>query len=159
MTGLALFTLIHVAISLIGILSGCTVVLGFITAQHISKWTTLFLTTTAATTVTGFLFPFNGFTPAIGVGIFSIAILTLAILALYKFRLAGSWRSVYVVSTVVALYCNVFVLVVQSFLKNPALHALAPQGSEPPFAIAQGIVLLLFAVGGFLAVRRFRPHV
>jgi hypothetical protein len=132
---------------------------GFITTQQISKWTPLFLVTTTATTVTGFLFPFNGFTPAIGVGILSMAILILAILALYKFRLAGSWRSVYVASAVVALYFNVFVLVVQSFLKNPTLHALAPQGSEPPFAIAQGIVLLLFVVGGFLSVRRFHPSI
>jgi hypothetical protein len=159
MSGLAFFTLVHVVISLIGIFSGCTVVLGFITAQQVSKWTTLFLTTTLATTVTGFLFPFNGFTPAIGVGILSMAILVLAILALYKFRLAGPWRSVYVVSAVVALYFNVFVLLVQSFLKIPLLHALAPQGSEPPFAIAQGIVLLLFVVGGFLSVRRFHPSV
>jgi len=159
MSGLALFTLVHVAISLIGIVLGCIVVLGFISAQQVSKWTTLFLTTTLATTVTGFLFPFNGFTPAIGVGILSMAILILALVALYKFRLAGSWRSVYVVSAVVALYFNVFVLVVQSFLKIPLLHKLAPQGSEPPFAIAQGIVLLVFVVGGFLSVRRFHPSV
>ena len=144
---LALFTLVNVAIILIGILSGCVVIFGFITTQQISKWTPLFLIATMATTVTGFLFPFNVFTPAIDVGILSMAILILAILALYKFRLAGSWPAVYVGSVVVALYFNVFVLVVQSFLKNPTLHALAPQGSEPPFAIAQGVVLLLFVVG------------
>jgi hypothetical protein len=101
-----------------------------------SKWTTLFLITTLATTVTGFLFPFNGFTPAIAAGILSLAILVLAIVALYKFRLSGSWRLAYVISAVLALYFNVFVLVVQSFLKISPPHALASQGSEPPFAIA-----------------------
>jgi hypothetical protein len=151
------FTLIHVAISLIGILSGFVVLYGLIAAQPLPRWTLLFLTATVATSATGFGFPFQGFTPAIGVGILSLSILAITIPARYVFHLAGAWRWIYVVGAVVSLYFNVFVLVVQSFLKIPALHALAPQGTEPPFAIAQGIVLLLFIGASVLAVRRFHP--
>jgi hypothetical protein len=107
--------------------------------------------------VTGFFFPFNGFTPAIGTGILSVVVLFAAFAALYAFHLEGSWRWIYLVSAAIALYLNVFVLIIQAFLKVPALHALAPNGNEPPFAIVQGIVLVLFVIGGFLAVRRYRP--
>ncbi len=148
---------VHVAISLVGILSGLVVLYGLLTANRMDGWTLLFLATTVATSVTGFFFPLNGFTPAIGVGILSLVILAVTIPARYRFHLSGGWRRIYVIGSVVALYLNVFVLVVQSFLKVPALHALAPQGNEPPFAIAQGIVLLLFVVAGFLSVRRFHP--
>jgi hypothetical protein len=122
-------------------------------------WIRLFLTTTAATSLTGFGFPFHGFTPAIGVGIISCVILALAIAGLYAFHLTGAWRWIFVVGSVIAQYLNVFVLVVQSFLKLPALHTLAPHGNEPPFAIAQGIVLVAFVWAGALAVRRFHPTV
>jgi hypothetical protein len=151
------FTLVHVVLSLFGILSGLVVLYGLLTANRMNGWTMIFLVTTVATSVTGFGFPFHGVTPAIIVGIFSLIVLLAAIVARYVFHLAGSWRWIYVVSSVVALYFNVFVLVAQSFLKIPALHALAPTGSEPPFAIAQGIVLLLFIVAGTLAVKRFHP--
>jgi hypothetical protein len=151
------FTLVHVALSLIGILSGLIVLCGLFTSNRMNGWTLLFLVTTVATSATGFGFPFHGFTPAIGVGILSLIVLTLAIAARYVFQLAGSWRWIYVIGSVVALYFNVFVLVVQAFLKIPALHALAPKGSEPPFAIAQGIVLVLFILAGILSVKRFHP--
>ena len=111
------------------------------------------------TSVTGFGFPFHGVTPAIIVGVLSLIVLALAIAARYTFHLAGAWRWIFVVCAVVALYFNCFVLVVQSFLHIPALHVLAPHGSEPPFAIVQGIVLLLFLWGGILAVKRFHPVV
>ena len=156
-SGLTLFTQIHVLISLVGIVSGCVVLYGLITVFRMNAWTAIFLTTTAATTITGFLFPFKGFTPAIGVGIVSLLVLIPAAAARYAFHLAGSWRWVYVVGAVFSLYLNVFVLVVQSFLKIPALNALAPNGTEPPFAIAQGVVLLVFVVAGVMAVRRFQP--
>jgi len=152
-----IFTLVHVALSLIGILSGLIVLCGLFASNRMNGWTLLFLVTTVATSATGFGFPFHGFTPAIGVGILSLIVLTLAIAARYVFQLAGSWRWIYVIGSVVALYFNVFVLVVQAFLKIPALHALAPRGSEPPFAIAQGIVLVLFIVAGILSVKRFHP--
>lgn len=147
----------HVAISLVGILAGLIVLTGLLTANRMSGWTLLFLATTVATSVTGFLLPFSGFTPAVGVGILSVVVLALAIAARYKFHLAGAWRWLYVAGAVTALYLNVFVLVVQAFLKVPALHALAPQGTEPAFAITQGIVLLGFVAAGVLSVQRFHP--
>jgi hypothetical protein len=157
MQGVDIFTIVHVIISLIGILSGLVVLCGLFTANRMCGWTMLFLATTVATSVTGFFFPFHGVTPAILLGILSLIVLTPAIAGLYAFHLAGSWRWIYVVGSVVALYFNAFVLVVQAFLKVPALHALAPKGSEPPFAIAQGIVLVLFILAGIKAVRRFHP--
>jgi hypothetical protein len=157
MTGLAAFTLVHVLLSFAGILSGLVVLRGLLSSQRMDGWTALFLTTTTATSVTGFLFPFHGFTPAIGTGIVSMVVLAVACYARTSRRLAGPWRLVYVATAVLALYLNVFVLVVQAFLKVPALKSLAPQQNEPPFAAAQGIVLLLFVVLGFLAARRFRP--
>ena len=151
------YTLVHVILSLIGIASGLVVLYGLVTANPMNGWTLLFLVTTAATSLTGFGFPFHGVTPALILGILSLIALTAAIAARYACHLAGSSRWIYVVGAVVALYFNVFVLVVQSFLKIPALHVLAPNGSEPPFAIAQGVVLVLFVIAGFLAVKRFSP--
>jgi hypothetical protein len=151
------FTLFHTALSLIAILTGLVVLRGLLRNDPLNGWTLWFLVTTAATTLTGFLFPFRGFTPAIGTGIVSTVVLAATIPARYAFHLARAWRSIYVVGAVFSLYLNCFVLVVQAFLKLPALHALAPQGSEPPFAITQGIVLVLFVIAGYLAVRRFRP--
>jgi hypothetical protein len=151
------FTLFHVALSLIGIVTGLVVVRGLIRNDPLNGWTLVFVVTTAATTLTGFLFPFKGFTPAIGTGIVSTLVLAATIPARYVFHLAGPWRRIYVIGAVISLYLNCFVLVVQAFLKVPALNALAPQGKEPPFAIAQAIVLLLAVISGYLAVRRFRP--
>jgi hypothetical protein len=155
--GMAPFTLFHVILSLIGIVTGLVVLAGLIGSESKPGFTLVFLITTVATSATGFLFPFGGFTPAIGVGIISMIFLITAIIALYVYRLAGAWRWVYVASAVVSLYLNVFVLVAQSFQKIPALNTLAPTGSEPPFAIAQGIVLVLFIIAGFLSLRRFHP--
>ena len=150
-------TLVHVVLSLIGIVTGLVVLYGLLTAHRMDGWTLVFLFTTVATSVTGFFFPFKGVTPAIILGILSLVVLAAAIAARYAFHLAGSSRWIYVVGSVVALYFNVFVLVVQAFLKIPALHTLAPKGSEPPFAIAQGIVLVFFILMGILSVKRFYP--
>jgi hypothetical protein len=151
------FTLFHVVISLIAIASGLVVLYGLLSSNAMPAMTAVFLATTVLTSVTGYFFHRDHILPSHIVGAISLALLAAAIAAYYAFRLAGFWRPVYVVTAVMALYFNVFVLVVQSFLKLPALHALAPKGSEPPFAVAQGIVLLAFVVLGVLAVRRFRP--
>ena len=151
------FTLFHVALSLVGIFTGLVILVGLIRSQRMNGWTAWFLITTVLTSVTGFFFPFKGVTPAIILGILSLVVLAIAIAARYGSHLHGAARWVYVVSAVVALYLNCFVLVVQSFLHIPSLHVLAPKGNEPPFAIAQGIVLLLFLTAGTLAVKRFHP--
>jgi hypothetical protein len=154
---LSLYTGIHVLISLIGILTGFVVLYGLVTSHRHPGWTALFLAFTAATSLSGFGFPFNGITPAFLFGVVSMVVLAVAATGLYGFHLAGVWRGLYAAAAVVALYLNVFVLVVQGFQKIPALHNLAPQGTEPPFAIAQAIVFLAFVVVGILSVRRFRP--
>jgi len=151
------YTIFHVVISLVAIIAGLIVLHGWLTDRRLDGWTLIFLLFTLATSVTGFFFPFNGFTPAIGTGILSVVVLLAAFAALYAFHLEGSWRWIYLVSAAIALYLNVFVLIIQAFLKIPPLHALAPNGNEPPFAIVQGIVLVLFVIGGFMAVRRYRP--
>jgi hypothetical protein len=151
------FTLLHTVLSLIGIVAGLVALFGLFRSNPLNSWTLVFIVTTVATTLTGFLFPFRGFTPAIGTGIVSSLVLAPTIVARYTFNLAGAWRWIYVVGAVVSLYLNCFVLVVQAFLKIPALHALAPQGTEPAFVLSQGIVLVLFVIAGFLAVRRFHP--
>ena len=149
----------HTAISLIAILAGLIVLYGLLTVNRMPAMTLFFLVTTIATSVTGFFFHREQLLPSHIVGILSLVVLAVTVLALYTYRLRGIWRAVYVIGAVISLYLNVFVLVVQSFLKVPALHQLAPQGNEPPFAIAQGVVLLLFIVLGFLAFKRFRPVV
>jgi hypothetical protein len=154
---LATYTLIHVIISLIGIGSGLIVLFGMFGGKRLDGMTALFLATTALTSLTGFGFPFEHVTPGIILGILSLVVLAIAIPARYSLRMAGKWRTIYVITAVIALYFNCFVLIAQSFLKIPALHALAPKGNEPPFAIAQGILLVLFIVAGTLAVKRFRP--
>jgi hypothetical protein len=151
------FTAAHVIVSLIGIAAGLIVLAGMLCAKRLPGWTALFLAATVATSVTGFLFPSPIFLPSHVVGIISLAVLALAILALYVFHLGGAWRWIYVVTAVPALYLNCFVGVVQAFQKIPAVHALAPTQSEPPFLIAQIAVLAIFVVAGFLAVKRFHP--
>ena len=150
------FTKVHVVISLIGIASGLIVVFGMLGAQRFDRWTALFLLSTLATSVTGFLFPFHGVTPGIVVGIISVVVLGIAIFARYPQHLRGSWRWIYVVSALVALYLNVFVLIAQLFQKVPQLKALAPTQSEPPFAITQLGVLVLFGLLGIVATIKFR---
>ncbi|MGO9934501.1 MAG: hypothetical protein ACLPV8_22170 [Steroidobacteraceae bacterium] len=153
---LATFTQFHVIISLIGILSGIVVVLGMLNAKRLPGITALFLITTVATSLTGFMFG-TPFDPAAAFGCISLVVLALAILALYGYKLAGSWRGVYVVSAIIALYLNCFVLVVQSFQKVAFFHALAPTQKEPPFAAAQAVLLVLFVGLGIAAFKKFKP--
>jgi hypothetical protein len=153
--GMTTFTFAHVVLSLIGIFAGLVVMFGLLAAKRLDGWTALFLASTVLTSVTGFLFPFHGFLPAHAIGILSLVVLAVAILARYAFHLAGAWRRTYVITAMIALYFNVFVLVVQSFLKVPALKAMAPTQSEPPFKIAQLVVLALFVVLTILASIKF----
>ena len=151
------FTVVHVIITLIALFSGFVVVCGMLGARRLRGWTALFLVTIILTSVTGFMFPINGFTPALGTGIVSLAILALALFALYVKRLNGSWRWIYVVTAVTALYFDVLVLIVQLFQKVPTLRALAPTQSEPPFLFAQGVAVIFFLILGIAASKRFRP--
>jgi hypothetical protein len=151
------FTLLHVIITLVAIGSGLIVVGGMFASHRLPGTTALFLFTTALTSVTGFLFPIHGFTPALGVGILACVILAVALFALYREHLVGVWRGIYVITAIVSLYLNVFVLVAQSFMKVSALNALAPTQSEPPFAITQAVVLVIFILIGFIVVVKFRP--
>ena len=152
------YTFVHVLISLVGIGSGFVVLFGLLTGRRLDGWTALFLASTVATSVTGFGFPFDHLLPSHKVGIVSLVVLAVAILARYPLRLAGPWRRVYVVCAALALYLNVFVLVVQAFLKVPFLKAMAPKQTEPPFVVAQGAVFALFVLLGVLAAIRFRPQ-
>jgi hypothetical protein len=151
------FTLLHVVITLVAIGSGLIVVGGMFSSHKLPGATALFLFATTLTSVTGFLFPIHGFTPALGVGIVACIILAFALFALYKERLVGVWRPIYVITAIVSLYLNVFVLVAQSFMKVSGLNALAPTQSELPFAITQGVVLVIFIIIALIAVVRFRP--
>ena len=149
------FTLIHVLLSLVGIASGFIVVYGFLTGKRLNSWTSIFLATTVLTSLTGFLFPVEHILPSHVVGMISLVVLAVAIVARYALHLANAWRWIYVVSAVLALYLNSFVAVVQSFLKVPALKALAPTQKEPPFLVAQLTVMAIFIVLGILSVKRF----
>ena len=147
----------HVIVSLIGIVSGIVVLVGMLSAQRMAGLTAVFLATTVLTSVTGFFLPAEHLLPSHVVGIISLVVLAIALVALYLRRLAGAWRWIYVVTAVIALYFNCFVGVAQAFQKIAALHALAPTQSEPPFMIAQLVLLAVFIVLGFLAVKRFHP--
>jgi hypothetical protein len=151
------FTLVHVVLSLIGIFSGMIVLLGMLHGQSSGGWTALFFATTVLTSVTGFLFPSTSFTPGQVVGSASLVVLAVALIALYGYHLHGSWRWIYVAGAVLALYLNIFVGVAQAFQKLPFLQALAPTQSEPPFLVAQLIVVVLLAALGIAAVRKFHP--
>src|ERR1700732_103798 len=156
---LSTFTMLHVIISLIGVVSGLVVLSGLLGSRMMPGWTALFLITTILTSATGFLFPFDKLLPSHMIGILSLVLLAIACIALYGMKLSGAWRAIYAVTAMVSLYLNVFVLVIQSFLKIGPLHALAPSvpPSEPPFAVVQGIVLVLFVLATIKAVRRFHP--
>ncbi len=154
---LHIYTILHTLISFVAIFTGLIVLFGMLAGERLDGWTKWFLITTVLTSVTGFFFPFHGFTPAHGVGIMSVLVLAVAIFARYPRLLAGAWRWIYVVTAVIALYLNVFVGVVQAFLKVPALHVMAPTQTEPPFKLTQLVVLALFIVLGIVAAIRFRP--
>jgi hypothetical protein len=151
-----LYTQIHVIISLVAIVSGLLVAFGMMMGKPLPAMTALFLFTTILTSVTGFFFPFHGVTPGIIVGILSLVVLLVALIARYSRHLAGGWLRTYVISAMFALYLNVFVLVAQCFQKIPSLHALAPTGTEPAFKISQAIVLVLFVVLTIVADKKFR---
>jgi len=152
------FTMVHVIISLIGIVSGFIVLFGLLNASRRAGWTALFLATTILTSVTGFFFPTPRILPSQVVGVISLVALAVALFAFYRSHLAGAWRWVYVTCAVLALYLNVFVGVVQSFQKLAFLQPLAPTQSEAPFLIAQLVVMGLFILLGVLAVKRFHPQ-
>jgi hypothetical protein len=156
---LSAITIVHVILSLIGIVSGFVVLFGLVGSTRMAGMTALFLLTTILTNATGFLFPFDKLLPSHMIAILSLVLLAIACVALYVMKLSGAWRWIYVMTAMVSLYLNVFVLVIQSFLKVGPLHALAPSvpPSEPPFAVVQGIVLVFFVVAIVGAVRRFRP--
>ena len=151
------FTILHVIITLVAIGSGLIVVGGMFASHRLPVTTALFLFTTALTSVTGFLFPIHGFTPALGVGVLACVILLIALFALYKEHLVGVWRWIYVIGAVASLYLNVFVLVVQSFVKVSSLNALAPTQTELPFAITQAAVLAIFILIALIGVIKFCP--
>ena len=151
------FTVLHVVISVVAIFVGFIVVGGLFSNYGLAAWTAFFFVMTILTNVTGFLFPIGSVTPALAVGLLSSLILIVSLTALYGYRLAGRWRLVYVATALVALYFNVFVMIVQSFQKVTFLQPLAPLGSEPPFVIAQAVALIAFVILGVMAARTFQP--
>ncbi len=155
---IAAFTLLHVIVSLAGIGAGLIAVFGLMGDRLLPRWTALFLIATTLTSVTGFLFPFHGVTPAITLGVLSLIVLLLATVALYAGNLAGGWRGTFVISALLALYFNVFVLFAQLFAKVPALKAIAPTQSSPAFGITQLIVLVVFVVLTIRVFKRFHGN-
>jgi hypothetical protein len=153
-----LFLQIHVAISLIALVAGLIALIGWLTGNVSRGWTALFFVTIILTSVTGFPLPPFGLDPPRMVGILSLILLAIAVLAIYVFKVGGAWRWIFLVTAIAALYLDAFVGVIQAFAKQPFLHELAPNGSEPPFVIVQVVVLAIFVVLGFLALRRFHPE-
>ena len=155
---LQIYTIVHTLVSLVAIFTGFVVLFGLLAGNRLDAWTRWFLITAVATTVTGFFFPFHGFTPAINLGIISSFVLIVTIYARYAKHLAGAWRWIYAVGAVISLYFNVFVLIVQSFEKMPALNAMAPTQTEQPFKLTQLVVLVLFILLMIISVIRFHPE-
>lgn len=151
------FTQFHVVLSLIGIATGAAVAFGMAAGKRFDVLTGVFLATTVLTSVTGFLFPIGGATPAVVFGVLSLIVLAIALLARYGFGLEGAWRWIYVVTAFAALYLNAFVGIVQAFQKQPLLQPLAPTQTEPPFVAAQVFLLAFTLFVGALALRRFHP--
>jgi hypothetical protein len=156
---LSAFTIVHVIISLVAIVAGLIVMFGMLGSNPSPGLTAIFLLFTILTNATGFLFPFTQLLPSHMIGILSLVLLAMACISLYVMKLNGAWRWIYVVTALLSLYFNVFVLVIQSFLKVPALTALAPGNppSGPVFAVVQGIVLVFFVIMIIGALRRYRP--
>jgi hypothetical protein len=153
-----MLTFVHVVLSLAGIATGLVVAYGFLAARRLDGWTAAFLSTTALTSVTGFFFPFHGFTPGLALGVLSLLSLAVATVARYRQEMVGLWRTVYVISAMISLYFNVFVLAVQLFQKVPALAALAPTQSETPFVMVQAVLLGLFVATTAASMIRFRSE-
>lgn len=152
------FVFLHVVLSLVGIMTGLIVLAVMLQNGSLAGWNAFFLISTILTSVTGVMIPAKTFLPSHAFAAVSLVLLAVALFALYGRKLAGPWRTTYVVTALIALYLNCFVAVVQSFGKVAFLKGQAPTGTEAPFAVAQAIVLILFLVGGFLAVRRFHPQ-
>jgi len=150
------FTTLHVILSLLGIGAGIVAIFGLIGGRLLKGWTEIFLITTALTSITGFMFPFHGVTPAIILGVLSMIVLLLAAIALYGGKLAGASRGLYVITASLALYFNVFVLFAQLFAKVPALKAIAPTQSSPAFGVTQLVVMAVFIALTIRAFKRFR---
>lgn len=153
---LPMFTLIHVVISVLGIIAGLVVVGSLMAGARLDGWTAFFLATTILTSATGFGFPFTKVGPPHVVGALSLALLAVCLAARYWKQLEGGWRTTFVITAVASLYFNVFVLVVQLFAKTPPLAQLAPTQKEAPFAVTQLLVLALFVWLGWAALRGFR---
>ncbi len=145
------FTLIHVVISLVGIATGLVVVYGFLAGNKLPAWNAVFLVMTILTSVTGFFFPFHGITPGIVVGAISLVVLAVAVVAWRK-----GWSKTYIVTATIAEFFNVLVLIVQSFQKIPALHALAPKGTEPITNVVKILALVAFVAAAWVGIRRGR---
>jgi hypothetical protein len=161
---IATFTTLHVIITLIAIVTSFIVMIGMLGSKRLPGWTAICLLFTVLTSVTGFMFPISGFTPALATGVISLALLIAALIALYTKHLTGAWRWIYVVTAVAAFWFNVFVLIVQSFEKlsflNPAAPMVGPPFAEPVntrFIIAQAVALVLFLLIGIIAAKKFRP--
>lgn len=154
--GMTILTFVHVLLSLIGIFAGLVVAFGLLTAKQLNGWTGVFIWSTVATSVTGFLFPFHKFLPSHAIGILLLLVLVIAIHALYRVHLVGAWRRVYAITAMIALHLNVFVLIAQLFDKVPALRVLAPTKTEAPFKEAQIAALVLFVILTILAAIKFR---
>jgi hypothetical protein len=155
--GMSTFTFVHTVLSLIALVTGLIVVIGLLSSKRLRGWTVLFLVTAVATSATGFGFKVESYGASHVVGVISLAVLLVAILAYYAFHLHGAWRWIYAVTAVIAAYFLVFVAIAQAFKKIPALTAMAPTLSEPPFAVAQGITLVIFVILGIAAARTFHP--
>jgi hypothetical protein len=160
---LSTFVLVHVIISLIAIVAGIIVMFGMLKSTRPGGLTAIFLLLTILTNATGFLIPplvSDKLLPSHIIGALSLVLLLIACIALYAMKLSGAWRWIYAVTALLALYFNCFVLVIQSFLKIPALTAIAPGNppAGPVFAVAQGVVLVFFVLMIIGAVRRFRPQ-
>jgi hypothetical protein len=151
------FTLLHVLISLIGVVAGFVVMAELLTSRSSSGWTTIFFATTIVTSASGFLFPFSKLLPSHIVGIISLALLAIALFAFYIQQMHGLWRQVYIVTALLSLYLNVFVMIIQAFLKIPVLKGLAPTQTEPPFIIVQGVTLLFFVTVIIVSAIKYRP--
>jgi hypothetical protein len=156
--GMTILTFVHVLLSLVGILAGFVMMFGLLTAKQLHGWTAVFIWTTVATSVTGFLFPFHKFLPSHAIGILSLLVLAIAIYALYGKHLSGAWRQTYAITAMIALYFNVFVLIAQLFMKVPALKVLAPTQTEAPFKEAQLSALVAFVILTILAAIKFRSE-
>jgi len=151
-------TMVHVSLSLIGIATGFLVIFQMIGGKALGGLNTIFLVSTILTSVTGFFFPITKITPGLVIGAISLVVLAIALFALYSKKLAGGWRTFYVVTAVIAQFFNVLVLIVQSFMKIRVLHAMAPTGEEAIVKIVQVCALVLLIVLGVIAARKFKAQ-